>query len=302
MQKKIRPAIAAILLFTNLCHGIAEAGREIIAVQSIRVKPYEDAIMGFKGACHCRLESFAVSESGEAEIMNKISKTRPDMILAIGPQALSMVKNTQNIPVVYIMILNPRPMLHGKKNITGISMNIDQETQLDLISKVLPHVKNIGLLYNPDRTGYLVKKAQKSAKKTGIELVARKIRKPEKVIPAIKHMKGKTDAFWMVPDVTVITPETVEFLLLFSLENKIPVIAFSKKYTDSGALMSIGIDAFDIGSQAGEMAEKIFSGKNIKNIQQADARKPVLSINPKVAKKLGIHINDSIVKTAKLTD
>ncbi len=302
MQKKTWPAIAAILLFISFCHGIAEAGRNIIAVQSIRVKPYEDAITGFKSACHCRVESFAVSESGEAEIMEKISKNKPDMILAIGPQALLMVKETQNIPVVYIMVMNFGTMLSQKNNITGVNMNINQETQLALISKALPVVKNIGLLYDPDRTGYLVEKAQKSAKKIGIGLVAREIHKPEKVIPAIKHMKGKIDAFWMMPDITVITPETVEFLLLFSLENKIPVIAFSEKYTDSGALMSIGIDAFDTGIQAGEMAEKFFSGTDIKNIQQADARKPVITINLKVAKKLGIHINDSIVKTARLTD
>ena len=67
----------------------------------------------------------------------------------------------------------------------------------------------------------------------------------------------------VLPDITVITPETIEFLLLFSLENRIPVFTFSEKYVESGALMSIIIDAFDIGCQAGEMAKAIQAEKDI---------------------------------------
>jgi putative ABC transport system substrate-binding protein len=98
---------------------------------------------------------------------------------------------------------------------------------------------------------------------------------------------------------TVIIPETVEAMLLFSLENKIPLVSFSEKYVEMGALMSIGVDAFDMGMQAGEMAQRILSGGTV-NVHHTDARKAVISINSKVAKKLGISINQRTIGKAEL--
>ena len=44
-----------------------------------------------------------------------------------------------------------------------------------------------------------------------------------------------------------------EFPFLFFLENKIPILTFAEKYVEIGALISIGIDVFDMGRQAGEI-------------------------------------------------
>jgi len=105
------------------------------------------------------------------------------------------------------------------------------------------------------------------------------------------EMKGDIDVFWMLPDVTVMTPETVEFLVLFSLKYRIPLLAPSEKWLDLGAFLSTGIDAFDMGAQAGDMANKILSGRHVKNVQQALARKYVVSTNLMIAGKLGIGLN-----------
>jgi putative ABC transport system substrate-binding protein len=106
----------------------------------------------------------------------------------------------------------------------------------------------------------------------------------------------------MIPDLTVITPETVEFLLLFSLENQIPLLAFSDKYVELGALLSIGIDPFDIGRQAGEMAKKILSGGDVRNVQQVDARKAIISVNLKIARKLGMNIDEKMIRKVKIVN
>lgn len=108
-------------------------------------------------------------------------------------------------------------------------------------------------------------------------------------------MKEKIDAFWMLPDITVITPETVKFLLLFSFENNIPLLAFSEKYVEAGAFMSTGIDAFYMGHQAGEMANKILSGRVVKDVQQVYARKLIVSTNLMIARKLGVNLNIAMI-------
>jgi len=279
------------LFLLILCHGLAEARQEIVVVQGLSVKPYEEAIKGFKSVCHSKLQRIVISELQGADVLKEIKRNRPDMVLAIGRDALSMVKRIRNIPIVYLMVLNPQSILSGEKNIAGVSMNIPPDRQLMALLETLPNTKNIGLLYDPDRTGYLVEKARNAARKMGIALMAKEIHSSRDAPSLIMDMKEKIDVFWMLPDITVITPETVEFLLLFSFKNRIPLLAFSEKYLELGAFMSTGIDAFDMGAQAGEMANKILSGRQIKNVQQVLARKVVVSTNLMIAGKLGINLN-----------
>ncbi len=113
-------------------------------------------------------------------------------------------------------------------------------------------------------------------------------------------MKGEINAYWMLPDLTVVTPETVELLFLFSIENRIPVITFSNKYLEMGALMSFDIDTRDIGKQAGETANNILSGMDVKNMKMTDARKINININRKTAKKLGITMNERMFGNERL--
>lgn len=179
-------------------------------------------------------------------------------------------------------------------------MNIPPEKQLVLLQEALHDVNRVGLLYDPAKTGYLVEKARYYSRKLGIKLIVKEVHSSKEVPSIINKMKYGIDVFWMLPDTTVITPETAEFLFLFSIENKIPVLTFSDKYLELGAVMSVSLDAFDIGRQAGEMAKEILSGTNIKNLPRFDARKAVLTINLKTAKKLGVTINNEIISRTKI--
>ena len=265
-----------------------QAGQEIVVIQSIRIKPYEEAIEGFKSVCRSRIQRLVLSESEGAEVIRKINAVKPDLILAVGKDALLAAKASRHTPVVYVMVLNPESVISGEENITGVSMNIPQGNQLAVIMDALPYTKAIGLLYDPNRTGRFVEDVEDIAGNIGIRLIANKVYNSRDVPSAIMQMKGKIDVFWMLPDITVITPETIEFLLLFSFENNIPVFTFSEKYVEMGAFMSMDIDAFDMGRQAGEMVRAMQAGKDIKDISSVYARKAVVSTNLMVARKIGI--------------
>jgi putative ABC transport system substrate-binding protein len=294
--------ISSLLFFFMCSQSLSEARQEIVAIQSIRVAPYEQALNGFKSVCHANITRLVVSELRDADVAERIDEIRPDMVLAIGMDALSRVRGIKDTPIMYLMVLNSRSIPSGERNITGVSMYLSPETQVLTMLEILPKAKTVGLLYDPQRTGHLVKKARYAAERNGIELIAAEVHDPKEVPPLMEAMRGKIDIFWMLPDLTVITPETLEFLLLFSLENSTPILSFSEKYVELGALMSVGIDAFDIGRQAGEMADAILSGKGVMDIHRADARKAVISINLKVARKLGIIIDEGTIRKARVID
>jgi putative ABC transport system substrate-binding protein len=294
--------IISMVIFLILFQGTGEAEEKIVAVQSIGVAPYEQAVEGFRRVCGAEVKRLVISELERADVAAEIDETRPDMVLAIGMEALSKVKVIKEIPIVYLMVLNPRSLLSGENNITGVSMNISADKQLRILRDALPGVKKIGLLYDQKQTGPFARSARNAAGRIGIKVVATEVHSPREVPSSLDAMGGAIDMFWMLPDLTVITPATVEHFLVFSLENKIPILTFSEKYVELGALLSIGIDAFDIGCQAGEMANAILSGRPAGSIKPVDARREVVSINLKVARKLGIQIDEKIVAKARVVN
>ncbi len=291
-----------LLLIFLLCSvhvficGFAFAGHDIVVVQSIRIPPYEKAIEGVESLCGTRLQRLVMSEFKGDEFERKLYGISPRLIIAVGANALAKVRQIKKIPVVYMMVLNPMAILSGsEQNITGVSMNISQEKQLAELMKLMPGANNIGLIFDPDRTGFFVSRALKAAENLDINLITHEVKNSKDVIAGIMNMKSKVDIFWMLPDLTVITPETLKFLFLFSLENKIPVMTFSENYLKMGALISMNIDALDMGRQAGEMVNKILSGKKVTDIRQVGARKANISINKKIAQKMGLIIDGQIL-------
>lgn len=298
MLKKILILLLLIILF----HSGTGLGGEILVVQSASMPIYEEALEGFQSAGHPRFKRVIISDLEEKDLKDKIRQIDPPMILTIGIDALSSVKGVKNIPIVYLMVLNPRSILSGEENITGIGMDIPPKRQMEIFSKAMPDIENIGLVYNPDNAGYFVREALKAAGNFNIKLITKETHRPYEVPSIVKGMAGQADAFWILPDITVITPETIEFLLLLSIEHKKPILTFSEKYLQIGALMSITTDPFDMGTQAGEMAKRILSGEDIFNVKEVNPRKAVISINLKIAKKLGIPIGEDISADARIIE
>lgn len=279
-----------------MCHfGASEAApQEILVVQNHKIKPYADAFSGFKSQVNtkCKGVDYVFRTSNGA--VEYLSGSKPDLILAIGMDALQKVKIFSGVPIVYLMVLNPAAIVREERNITGVSMTISPEKQLAAIRRVLPSARRIGLLYDPKKSASLVKRAQNVAKELKIDLLAKEVSHSKFVPTALNSMKGAIDAFWMIPDTTVVTPDTIELMMLYSLENKIPVCTFSTKYLEIGALMSLDINAGEMGRQAGDLAQKILSGKKVADIPAVEADTADLVINESVAGKLKVRIDEDL--------
>jgi len=288
--------IALLYFFSHVPSLIA--GNGIVSIQSSSIRPYEEALSGFKSICDTPVNRFVISEMKEKDIVNEIRKTSPSIILAIGMDAYEKLKGIHDIPVIYMMVPNSPSESTKGMNITGVRMNISPEVQLSTFLKAVPDMKSIGLIYT-GKTDHLVERVVNACKKEGVKLIAKEISNSREAPPLIKDMEGKIDGFWMLPDVTVFTSETIEYLFLFSMEHRAPILTFSEIYLESGALISIGMDPFDMGSQAGEIAMEILSGKSVSEVQPVDARKEVVKINMKVSGKLGISIDETLFAGAK---
>jgi putative ABC transport system substrate-binding protein len=278
----------------------AFADGDILVIQSLEIRPYNVALQGFRSVCDIKTQKFISSELGEPEILAKVRKMRPGLILAIGQDALVKVRGIRDVPIVYLMVLNPQSLVKESGNITGVSMNIAPERQLFQLRQVLPNARKIGILFDPVKSAVFVGKSRKAATQMNIELVTREVHSSREALAAIDGIKGKVDALWLLLDTTVVNPATIDLLLLSTIENRIPVIIFSEKYAEKGALMSLELDPAEAGKQAGEMANRILAGEDVNRINEEDVRGCIITVNLIVAKKLRIMINENVPKKCRV--
>ena len=285
--------------------GQAAAGRTIVAVQSVPARPYDEALEGFVQALaqvDYDLQRIILSESPGQEVKRQLDATKPKLVLAIGMDALTQVADLTSMPVVYVMVLNPPDAIARTGEVTGVRMLVAPEKQLLIVQTALPKIKTIGLLYDPQRSGQVVSRLQAAAERMDISIIAQKVTRTEQVPQAVLEMSPKIDLLWMLPDLTVVAPDTVEFLLLFAMESGKPLITFSEKYVEQGAVLSIASDTRDMGRQAGQIALKILGGTNVRDLPSEDAGKAVVTINLKVARKMGLQLDGKILRTARILD
>lgn len=264
---------------------------DVLVVQRYRAKPYAEVVRGFESVAPGKTSELVLEETSANDLMREIRRRRPDLILAIGADALARVRRIHNIPIIYCMVLNPDSLLDGAKNITGISMFVNPERQFSIMRRALPTLKTVGTIYNPANMGSFMGKARSAARKMGLRLIAVKVEEPKNFPQALDDLPRTLDAYWMPPDSTFTGPEAIEALILFSIRTRIPVITFSEKYLRMGALISLELDTVALGRQAGEIAKKIFNGTPPGEISSTFADHATATANPSVAEKLGISLN-----------
>jgi len=302
----LRPMVVILLVLMLLITAFPSmtmAGGRIVSVQSASYSLFEEAIDGFANVCTLPMDRFMVSDDHSIPVEKRIRRVEPELILAVGLDALSALEDIQDIPIVFVML----PCLEccglpPRANVTGVNMMPPIDVQLCRIHEMLPDVQNVGIVFNPEKTGSLVEIASTAAAPLGIDIIRAPVASAREVPIMLAGIRDQAQMIWMLPDLSVMTRQTVEFFLEFSVENRIPLIAFSEMYVEIGAFMAFGNDPKDMGHQAGEMANMILSGEQPCNVPVQDARKISISVNRALAEKFGILIDENQLKTVKLVE
>jgi len=304
---KIHCCQIIIFILFLILPGITSTARsaEIVVVQSARIKPYQTALHSFHaavattvpGRCVKTIQPVQISEiylpdmHGGNALAREILRPGPDLILAMGGKALAAVKDFQNIPIVYLLTPSVPQSLSRQRNITGVEMKLSAAAQLREVRKRLPQIKQIGILYDPRYSADFFKEAETAAAQLDLTLISRRIKSSKEVLAGLNDLDSEIDLLWMVPDLTVASPQGVEALFLHAMEKHIPVLTFAEKYLKNGALLAVSFDIRAMGEEAGILARKILSGIKVEKIQPVKREKVKVTVNEKIAAQLNIKIN-----------
>lgn len=297
---------ALIILLVALLWGGAAApghagGSGILVVVGGSIPPFEEAIKGFEQATTA-LESSAGVKSilppqlprltlapGDdlARLQERIRERQPSLVLAVGQKALDGLAGLERIPIVYLMVASPEAMQERQENLTGVRLALTPARQLAALLAQLPAIRTVGVIHDPRHTGTMVQEGGRFLAGQERQLVASEASEPQQIAGLLQGMRGKIDALWMVPDRTVITSATLETMALFSMQTHIPIITFSEKYLQSGALLAITADPLAMGKQAALLANRIVLGTPVQKVGFEMPNFAKITSNAHVAEHLG---------------
>lgn len=293
-----------LILVGVLCLAVMLPGgdkaKQVAIVARLDVLPNQELIEGFEAALKesaivYHLEKYDV-KSGANEIVNRLRQQKPDIIVTSGTSVTQEIAVAfPNVPVVYTMVMLQNNRAISPRQLVGISLSIPVEIQLERIKSILPAVKRVGIIYNPEENELLVQQAKGVADKMGLTLVTYPV-SSEKEIPNMGDLK--IDILWLIPDMMVCRFPIFRQFVLDGVRLKIPVMAFTASYARSGALMSLSFNYKDIGRQSGELVVRFLKGEPYEKLATTIPRKFDLYLNQIVAKQLGICFPDKIVHQA----
>ena len=223
-----------------------------------------------------------------------------DVVLAIStPSAQSLANTTQTTPVIFSAVTDPvsaklvESREHPGGNVTGTSDQSSDaiSTQINLIKKVLPKAKTIGILYTQSEPNSVVQKdeAKRLLEEKGFTVVEKTILDSNNVKAAAESLMAEVDMVF-VPTDNIIS-STMETVKQVSIKHKVPVFGGSTEMIAVGGLYNYGTNYEELGRQTARMLIRVLKGEKPENIAVELPEKLELHTNQEMAEVLGIDIS-----------
>ena len=240
---------------------------------------------------------------GEQRNLKTISQQLAEssnVVLAIAtPSAQSLANTTQTTPVIFSAVTDPvsaklvESREHPGGNVTGTSDQSSDaiSTQINLIKKVLPKAKTIGILYTQSEPNSVVQKdeAKRLLEEKGFTVVEKTILDSNNVKAAAESLMAEVDMVF-VPTDNIIS-STIETVKQVSIKHKVPVFGGSTEMIAVGGLYNYGTNYEELGRQTARMLIRVLKGEKPENIAVELPEKLELHTNQEMADALGIDIS-----------
>lgn len=298
--------LALALLLAWLLSTTVQAGDvRVVIIASQDAAPYQDLAKGFRqhlesqaGSVSFETYSLQGSAAKVSDLFPAIKNKSPQLLLTIGTLATqAALKELPDIPLVAGLVVDPDNLLKGGRA-TGIGVEFPLEIQLQWLQRIVPGAGTIGALYNPKENRARIEAATKIARNMGLKLVSREVETPRALPDALDSLGKDADILWGLSDQVVLSPQTAEPILLFSMQHRLPLSGLTTSWTKAGALYSLDRDYADLGVQCGELALKILGGAKAGALPPVPPRKVVYSLNLKTADHMKIDVPQAIIEGA----
>lgn len=259
--EKLACAMISVGVFLGL--SSMTPAQEIAIMKSADISAYSEAISAFKAHLPPSfLVTLEFDLQGDMEEGNgaarHIHDSKAGVVLAVGLKAtLAAKREIQNKPVIFCLVVDPEQYGLPTKNMVGLSLDIPFRQQVKPLHALFPTVSRIGVLFHPQKTNGKQQQLLLDAKAAGLTIISEAVYTEQDVPVAFYALINHIEALWLLPDSTVLTDNTVDFLMSATLEANVPLVAFSPGMVRRGAVVGAYAHYADIGTQASRLAQQL---------------------------------------------
>lgn len=251
-------------------------------------------IDGIDEGAKAAVRTYPVGPNGDAADLNaQLKRNGAKVVIALGRQGLKATASIdREIPVVVGGVLAMPDA--DNRNMMGISLTPDPALLFTRMKSLLPGVRRVIVVYNPQNNEWLIRLARDSARAQGLELVAHEARDLASAArmyeSAFAASDPKRDAFWLPQDATTVDETTILPLVLRESWNRnMPVFSSSFLHVKKGALFALYPNNIELGRTLASSALAILSGDSRKR-GVVPLREVHMAVNLRTATHIGLNI------------
>lgn len=221
-----------------------------------------------------------------------------DLVLGIATPAAQTLSNlSTDVPVVFTAVTDPvsAKLVDTMETPNGIATGTSDMSpiskQVELLQKVMPDVKKVGIMYttNERNSEVQVEEAQKEFAKAGINVITKGISSTNDVQDTAKSLMSQTQVLFIPTDNMIVS--AISLLTELSKEMKVPVVGGSADVVDQGVLFTYGANYEALGRQTAKLAVRIIKGEDVSKVAAEYPKALNVVANDDMAKTLGIDLS-----------
>ena len=142
-----------------------------------------------------------------AEIAAEFVRLKVDVIVTVGTAVPLVKQATSTIPIVFAVAIDPvgaglvASLAKPGGNVTGLWIQANELAgkRLELLREVMPQLRRLAILFNADNTQPVLEmgETQAEARRLGLEVAIRAIRRAEDIAPPLKISGPKRTQFML---------------------------------------------------------------------------------------------------------
>ena len=153
-------------------------------------------------------------------IANKLVNDKDDLILAIAtPAAQAVAQLTKDIPILITAVTDPESAklvetnAHPGNNVTGTSDLTPVSAQIDLLKRIVPNAKTVGLMFcsSEQNSVFQIGLAKAACERSGLKYVEGSVSNSNEIQQVTQSLVGKVDAIYIPTDNMLAAGMPLEF-------------------------------------------------------------------------------------------
>jgi ABC-type uncharacterized transport system substrate-binding protein len=229
----------------------------------------------------------------------ELTDLTPDVIVAEStPAAVALRHDTAAAPIVFLQVANPigsglvASLAHPGANLTGFT-NFEPTMGgkwLELLKEIAPAVTRAVAIFNPEtHSGQYWQSMESAASSLVVQFSRAPARDAAGIESAVASLAHEPNGGVLVmPDAFTLAHR--EVIVTLTARHHLPAIYPFRAFTDSGGLLSYGIDQVEIYRQAASYVDRILKGEKPADLPVQAPTKFELIINLKTAKVLSLDV------------